>query len=126
MIVLGIIGASLAASFAFADSLTGERFVTKASIANQFEIQSSRLALDKAQNQEVKSFAQQMVEDHTKTGENLNEILSSSGACLMIAADTAARTLAAPAEVPVGILTSLIAGPFFLWLLFRLQREGMT
>jgi iron complex transport system permease protein len=48
------------------------------------------------------------------------------GAGLMIAADTAARTLAAPAEIPVGILTSLIGGPFFLWLLLRLQREGIT
>jgi putative membrane protein len=82
MMALGIIGASLAANFAFADNLTRERFVTKASIANQFEIQSSRLALDKAQNQEVKSYAQQMVDDHTKTGEKLNEILSSSGAGL--------------------------------------------
>lgn len=41
------------------------------------------------------------------------------GAMLMLAADTAARTVVAPAEMPVGILTALIGGPFFLWLLTR-------
>lgn len=41
------------------------------------------------------------------------------GAVLLLAADTVARTAAAPAEIPVGILTSLIGGPFFLWLLVK-------
>ncbi|MFC4272585.1 iron chelate uptake ABC transporter family permease subunit [Sneathiella chungangensis] len=41
------------------------------------------------------------------------------GAILLLAADTAARTIVAPAEMPVGVLTSLIGGPFFLWLLVR-------
>ena len=39
------------------------------------------------------------------------------GASLLIACDTLARTLIAPAELPVGILTALLGGPFFLWLL---------
>lgn len=41
------------------------------------------------------------------------------GAVLLTGADTLARTLLAPAELPVGILTSLIGGPMFLWLLSR-------
>jgi iron complex transport system permease protein len=41
------------------------------------------------------------------------------GATLLLGADTLARTVVAPAEMPVGILTSLIGGPFFLWLLIR-------
>ncbi|MCY4505069.1 MAG: iron ABC transporter permease [Hyphomicrobiales bacterium] len=41
------------------------------------------------------------------------------GAVLLLAADTVARLAAAPAEIPVGILTSLIGGPFFLWLLVK-------
>lgn len=41
------------------------------------------------------------------------------GAVLLLLADTLARTLAAPAELPVGLLTSLIGGPYFLWLLLR-------
>lgn len=41
------------------------------------------------------------------------------GGLLLLVADTFARILVAPAEMPVGILTSLIGGPFFLWLLFK-------
>lgn len=40
------------------------------------------------------------------------------GGIFLTASDTVARTLVAPAEMPVGILTSLIGGVFFLWLLF--------
>ena len=46
------------------------------------------------------------------------------GAILLVVADTAARTLAAPAEVPVGILTALIGAPVFLWLLQRRVNRG--
>jgi iron complex transport system permease protein len=41
------------------------------------------------------------------------------GATLLVGADVLARTVAAPAELPIGILTALIGGPFFLWLLLR-------
>jgi iron complex transport system permease protein len=41
------------------------------------------------------------------------------GALLMVAADMLARTLVAPAEVPVGIITALLGCPFFLYLLSR-------
>ena len=41
------------------------------------------------------------------------------GALLLLVADTLARTLAAPAEIPVGILTALVGAPVFLWLLRR-------
>ncbi|HBE67361.1 MAG TPA: iron ABC transporter permease [Planctomycetaceae bacterium] len=40
------------------------------------------------------------------------------GAILMLVADTIARTIIAPAELPVGIVTALLGCPFFLWLLF--------
>ncbi|WP_343564531.1 FecCD family ABC transporter permease [Kiloniella sp. b19] len=46
------------------------------------------------------------------------------GAILLVIADTLARTVVIPAEIPVGILTSLIGGPFFLFLLIR-QFRGM-
>lgn len=45
------------------------------------------------------------------------------GALLLLAADTCARTLARPVEIPVGIITSLIGVPFFLSLLFRQRRR---
>jgi len=45
------------------------------------------------------------------------------GATLLLVADLVARTIALPAELPVGILTSCIGGPFFIWLLVR--RRGL-
>jgi iron complex transport system permease protein len=41
------------------------------------------------------------------------------GATLLIACDVVARTAFAPLELPVGIVTAMIGGPVFLWLLFR-------
>ncbi|TBR37290.1 iron ABC transporter permease [Dyella terrae] len=41
------------------------------------------------------------------------------GAALLVAADTLARVVVVPAELPIGVLTALIGGPFFLWLLLR-------
>jgi iron complex transport system permease protein len=39
------------------------------------------------------------------------------GAAFLVACDAVARTLLAPIELPVGIITAVIGGPFFLWLL---------
>lgn len=39
------------------------------------------------------------------------------GGFFLVACDTLARTLIAPAEMPVGIITALLGGPFFIWLL---------
>lgn len=41
------------------------------------------------------------------------------GAALMVFADLAARSIASPAELPLGVLTALLGAPFFLWLLRR-------
>jgi iron complex transport system permease protein len=41
------------------------------------------------------------------------------GAILLVLADLIARTILAPVEIPVGIVTALAGGPFFLWLLVR-------
>lgn len=46
------------------------------------------------------------------------------GALLLLVMDTAARTLFAPEEVPVGVLTGLLGAPFFLLLLRRQGRGG--
>ncbi|MFP5358006.1 MAG: FecCD family ABC transporter permease [Gammaproteobacteria bacterium] len=43
------------------------------------------------------------------------------GALLLVLADTAARLLLAPVELPIGILTALVGGPFFLALLLRVR-----
>ena len=41
------------------------------------------------------------------------------GGAFLALCDLAARTVLAPAELPVGVLTALLGGPFFLWLLAR-------
>lgn len=41
------------------------------------------------------------------------------GGTLLVAADAFARTVVAPAELPIGILTAAAGGPFFLWILLR-------
>lgn len=46
------------------------------------------------------------------------------GAWLLLLADMLARTVAAPAEMPVGIVTALLGAPFFLWLLLK-QKRGI-
>ncbi|MEK8029986.1 iron ABC transporter permease [Ideonella sp. DXS29W] len=46
------------------------------------------------------------------------------GAALLLAADTAARTVALPAEIPVGIFTALLGAPLFLALLRNATRAG--
>lgn len=44
------------------------------------------------------------------------------GASVMVLADLVARTVLAPVEIPVGIVTAIIGGPFFVWLLVRGER----
>jgi iron complex transport system permease protein len=46
-----------------------------------------------------------------------------SGAALLVVADTIARIVVAPAELPIGIVTAAIGAPFFLWLLLRGDRS---
>jgi iron complex transport system permease protein len=41
------------------------------------------------------------------------------GAAFLVMCDLAARTLLAPLEIPVGVITAMLGGPFFLWLLVR-------
>ncbi|MBR9843103.1 MAG: iron ABC transporter permease [Rhodobacteraceae bacterium] len=41
------------------------------------------------------------------------------GAALLLMADVVSRTIIAPAELPIGIVTAVLGGPFFLWILLR-------
>lgn len=55
-------------------------------------------------------------------GSNYTQLLPSSailGALFLVITDTFARTIVAPAELPLGIITALIGAPFFLWLIYR-------
>ena len=46
-----------------------------------------------------------------------------AGAIFLVLTDTLARTLLSPTEIPVGVLSAFIGGPFFLYLLRRTKRE---
>lgn len=55
-------------------------------------------------------------------GEDYRLLLPASalgGGALLALADLLARTLARPAELPVGVVTTLLGGPFFLYLMWR-------
>ena len=45
------------------------------------------------------------------------------GAIFLVAADTLARTIIAPAQLPVGVVTAIVGGPFFLILLVKCSRK---
>jgi iron complex transport system permease protein len=57
--------------------------------------------------------------DHVR----LLPVTAIAGAIFLVVADTLARTLFAPTEIPVGILMVFLGGPFFLYLLRRNKRE---
>lgn len=57
--------------------------------------------------------------DHVR----LLPVTALSGAIFLVIADTLARTLFAPSEIPVGILMVFLGGPFFLYLLRKTKRE---
>ena len=47
------------------------------------------------------------------------------GGAFLAVCDLASRRILAPAELPVGVLTALLGGPFFLWLLVRKRSEAV-
>lgn len=46
------------------------------------------------------------------------------GGLLLLSSDLLARTIVAPAEMPIGVITAFIGAPFFLWLLLRNKEFG--
>lgn len=67
-------------SVALAQSTTDPTaFAATAASSNMFEIESSQLALDQATNDDVKAFAQHMIDDHTAAGEKMKAAAQSDG-----------------------------------------------
>jgi putative membrane protein len=58
-----------------AEALSTEDFVKTVAISDMFEVESGRLANEKAQNDDVQSFGDQMVDDHSKTSEELKALV---------------------------------------------------
>jgi iron complex transport system permease protein len=57
--------------------------------------------------------------DHVR----LLPVAALAGAIFLMLADTLARTIFAPSEVPVGVLIAFVGGPFFLYLLRNMKRS---
>jgi putative membrane protein len=64
-------------------------FATKAAIGDMFEIESSKVALDRSTNKDVKAFAQMMIDAHTQSTADLKAAITASG-----------LTIALPAALP--------------------------
>ena len=58
--------------------LSADRYVQKSAMSDLFEVESSKLALQRSQNAEVKDFAQRMISDHTKSTQKLEGLLQSA------------------------------------------------
>ncbi len=59
-----------------------KEWVTTAGMAGLAEVQMGNLALQNAQNAEVKAFAQRMITDHTKSNEELQQLVTTKGLTL--------------------------------------------
>ena len=55
---------------------------------------------------------------------NLLPLSALGGGALLMLADLGARSLDPPSEMPIGILTATLGGPFFLWLISRQARQA--
>ena len=73
-----LLGLTLGA-FAQEAQAVDELFVTAATEGNLYEIQSSELALESASSEDVQSYAQMMVEDHTRLGEAMTQVATELG-----------------------------------------------
>jgi len=62
-----------------APMVTAAQFVPTAASSNAFEIQSSRIALQRSRNPEVRRFAQQMIRDHNLAGRRMVAAVRASG-----------------------------------------------
>jgi putative membrane protein len=71
-------GARATATAGRAGKMTPEQlFVRGAASGNQMEIEAAKLAQHKSQRQEIKEFAQHIIDDHTKAGQRLQQIAQS-------------------------------------------------
>lgn len=61
------------------DTRTASGYATAAALGDMFEIESSRIALEKTKSPEVKQFAQMMIDGHSKTAAEMKSALASAG-----------------------------------------------
>jgi putative membrane protein len=77
--VVTTVAPGLFAGGAMAQEMSAQDFVTEAASGGLFEVQSSQLALEQAQRDDVRTFAQQMVADHTAANDELATVAGELG-----------------------------------------------
>jgi putative membrane protein len=82
-------------SFVFAMEVTKQdsKFMMQAASSDMMEIATSSMALQKSQNADVRRFAQMMVDDHTKTSDQLKSIAASKNVTLPAQMDSKHRAM---------------------------------
>jgi putative membrane protein len=88
--VLMGMGSAYAASLAKAD----EKALKDMAIANMAEVEAGKMALQKSQNAEVKAFAQQMVDDHSKGLDEVKSVAQAKGVTLPSEPDAKHKAMA--------------------------------
>jgi putative membrane protein len=83
-------------SFVFALEVTKQdsKFMMQAASSDMMEIATSNMALQKSQNADVRRFAQMMIDDHTKTSEQLKSIAATKNVTLPAEMDSKHRAMA--------------------------------
>ncbi|HUW74435.1 MAG TPA: DUF4142 domain-containing protein [Methyloceanibacter sp.] len=65
----------LATTSVSALAVSTQEFVNKVAVSDMFEVKTGKLAAEKAKNDDVQDFGEQMVDDHTETTEDLKELV---------------------------------------------------
>ncbi len=95
-IFIALAGVALSTAALAADlSHRDKEFIKKATLAGKGEIAAAQVAQTQSSDPKVKAFAQQMIEDHSKAGEELAGIAQSKGVTPPADADSSHRKLAA-------------------------------
>ncbi len=63
----------------------GQQYATMAAASDMYEIESSRLALEKAQSQDIKAFAQMLIADHQKSTNDLKSAATQAEPAISLA-----------------------------------------
>lgn len=94
---VAVLSALLGAGSAWADSLSksDQKLMNDLAVANMAEIETGKMALHKTQSERVKSFAQQMVDDHTKGLEEVRKVAAARNFALPTELDAKHKALAA-------------------------------
>jgi putative membrane protein len=101
---VAVLSALLGTGSAWAEGLakSDQKLLADLAMANMAEIETAKLALQKSQSDRVKSFAQQMVDDHTKGLEEVRKVAATRSLTLPTELDPKHKAMAAKLEKLAG------------------------